>query len=103
MIPAFATTTSTGPSSASTAVNAASIEAASVTSACTVSTPSGPFPSRAVTATRWPAAANASAIARPIPRLPPVTSTVRAVNAHPFPVKLPGAYRGRAGRPLVGA
>ena len=77
VMPAFATTTSTGPSSASTTRNAASSDAASVTSACTASTPSGPEPFREVIATRWPSAANARAIARPMPRLPPVTRTVR--------------------------
>jgi hypothetical protein len=51
VMPAFATTISTGPSFCSTSVNAAST-AASVTSARTVSVPSGPSPLRAVTATR---------------------------------------------------
>ena len=57
-MPALATTTSTGPSAASISVNARSIDAASVTSARTVSEPSGPSPERAVTATRWPWATN---------------------------------------------
>ena len=39
----------------------------------------------AVTATRCPAATNSSAIARPMPRLPPVMSTVLEV--------IPQAYR----------
>ncbi len=52
VMPAFATTTSTGPRAASTSVKAWSTEAASVTSARTVSEPSGPSPERAVTATR---------------------------------------------------
>ena len=51
VMPAFATTISTGPSCASTSVNAASTAAASVTSARTVRVPSGPSPERAVTAT----------------------------------------------------
>ncbi len=79
VMPAFATTTSTGPSSASISVKAWSIDAASVTSARTVSEPSGPSPDRAVTATRWPWATNSRAIAYPMPRLPPVTRTVRLV------------------------
>ena len=79
MMPAFATTTSTGPSAASISVNAWSTDAASVTSARTVSEPSGPSPERAVTATRWPWATNSRAIAYPMPRLPPVTRTVRLV------------------------
>ena len=41
VMPALATTTSTGPSSASISVKAASIDAASVTSARTVSEPCG--------------------------------------------------------------
>ena len=51
-----------------------------MTSAWTARTPSGPEPFREVIATRWPSAANASAIARPMPRLPPVTRTVRWVK-----------------------
>ena len=51
-MPALATSTSTGPSAPSTSVKAASTAAASVTSARTVSVPSGPSPLRAVTATR---------------------------------------------------
>ena len=48
-----------------------------VTSHCTPNSPSGaPLP-RWVIATRSPFAANARAIASPMPRLPPVTSTVR--------------------------
>ena len=52
VMPALATTTSTGPSSASIVLNAVSMEAASVTSARTVKLPVGPSPDRAVTATR---------------------------------------------------
>jgi hypothetical protein len=44
-MPAFATTISTGPSCCSTSVNAASSDAASVTSARTVSVPPVPRPS----------------------------------------------------------
>ena len=61
----------------STAVNAASTDAVSVTSQRTPSRPSGGVAARWVTATRSPASANARAMARPMPRLPPVTSTVR--------------------------
>jgi hypothetical protein len=80
VMPAFATSTSTGPSSPSTAVNAASTASASVTSHRTPYRPSGASLPRWVTATRSPWAANARAMARPIPRLPPVTSTVRATG-----------------------
>ena len=63
VMPALATSTSTGPSFSSISVKAASIDSASVTSARTVRDPSGPWPLRAVTATRWPWATNSSAIA----------------------------------------
>ncbi len=76
--PALATSTSTGPPSFSSAsVNAASTEAVSVTSQRTPMSPSGASPERCVTATVSPASANDRAIARPMPRLPPVTRTVR--------------------------
>src|SRR6476646_3152927 len=75
-MPALATSTSTGPNSCSTAVKAAATSSADVTSHCTPYSPSGaPLP-RWVTATRSPLAAKACAMARPIPRLPPVTRTV---------------------------
>ena len=81
VMPAFATSTSTGPNLASTSLKAASTEAESVTSAATVWAPSGPSPpEREVMTTLSPAATKASAMARPMPRLPPVTSTVRAVE-----------------------
>jgi hypothetical protein len=81
VMPALATSTSTLPSSASIAVNAASMDAASVMSDRTPNVPSGaPLP-RCVTATRSPRSTNACAIARPIPRLPPVTNTVRGTTA----------------------
>ena len=77
VIPAFDTRISTGPCSASTAVKAASTSSAEVTSQRTPKMPSGaPLP-RCVIATLSPFAANARAIARPMPRLPPVTSTER--------------------------
>jgi len=68
---------STGPWAASTSAKAASTASASVTSQVTCSAPSGPPPEREVTATRSPSARKASAMARPIPRLPPVTRTER--------------------------
>src|SRR4051812_21232887 len=77
VVPALETSTWTGPSSASTTLNAASTCSPEVTSHSTPNSPSGaPLP-RWVTATRSPFAAKARAIASPIPRLPPVTSTVR--------------------------
>ncbi len=63
VMPAFATTTSTGPSSCSIWLKAASRVDASVTSARTVSVPAGPSPDLAVTATRCPWATNSSAMA----------------------------------------
>src|SRR5664280_2341297 len=84
VIPAFDTSTSIGPWDFSTSVKAASMLAGSVTSHTTPASPSGGSPDRWVTVTRCPASANARAMASPIPRLPPVTSTDR-------PVGLPGA------------
>src|SRR4051812_11810611 len=75
VMPALLTSTSTGPWCSSTWVNARSTASASVTSHWTPNRPSGaPLP-RWVTATESPCSANERAIARPIPRLPPVTST----------------------------
>ncbi len=75
VMPALLTSTSTGPWCSSTAVKAASTSALEVTSHCTPNRPSGaPLP-RWVTATESPWSANDRAIANPIPRLPPVTST----------------------------
>src|SRR5690625_5626009 len=78
--PALATTTSTGPWCSSTAVNAASTAAESVTSQTTPNSPSGAPEPRWVTATLWPSAASRRATVSPIPRLPPVTSTERDTN-----------------------
>ena len=75
VMPALATRTSTGPCASSTCANAASTCSGSVMSHRTSSVPSGAPPLRVVTATLSPCATNASAIARPMPRLPPVTST----------------------------
>ena len=80
VMPALDTSTSTGPWVFSTSVNAASMLAASVTSQITPASPSGGSPERWVTVTRWPASASARAMASPIPRLPPVTSTDRPVG-----------------------
>ena len=77
VMPALATSTSTGPWASSTSAKAASTASGSVTSQRTSSAPSGAPPLRVVTATLSPWARNASAIARPMPRLPPVTSTER--------------------------
>ena len=79
-MPALATSTSTGPCSCSTAVNAASTEAASRTSQATTERPSTAAPDRDVTVTLSPSAASRRAIASPIPRLPPVTSTERPMS-----------------------
>src|SRR3954454_22787130 len=79
VMPALATSTSTGPPKIpSASVNAASTEAESVTSHVTPCRPSGGSPERCVMTTLSPASAKALAIARPMPRLPPVTSTFRA-------------------------
>ena len=79
VIPALDTSTSIGPWACSTWVKAASTLAASVTSQITPASPAGGSPERWVTVTRCPASANALAMARPMPRLPPVTSTERPV------------------------
>src|SRR4051812_29626161 len=74
-MPALLTNTSTGPWRSSISVNARSTASASVTSHWTPNRPSGaPLP-RWVTATESPCSAKERAIASPIPRLPPVTST----------------------------
>ncbi|SII79807.1 Uncharacterised protein [Mycobacteroides abscessus subsp. abscessus] len=86
VMPALATTTSTGPSFSSTSVKARSRDSASVTSAATASAPSGASPLREVTATVSPAARNSSAMVRPIPRLPPVTRTTRGSDTGLSPV-----------------
>src|SRR6266540_4763922 len=75
VMPALATSTSTGPCAASISANAASTCSGSVTSHLTPRNPSGASPLRYVTATSSPAATKLAAIAAPIPRFPPVTST----------------------------
>src|SRR5687768_14694376 len=79
-MPALATSTSTGPWAASASAKAASTAAESVMSHRTSSAPSGAPPLRVVTATLSPWARKASAMARPMPRLPPVTNTERATE-----------------------
>jgi hypothetical protein len=84
VIPAFATSTSTGPWSFSTCAKAAFTDSVSVTSQVTPANPAGGSPVRYVTVTTSPSAAIAWAIARPIPRFPPVTSTLRAAISSPL-------------------
>src|SRR5215469_12805579 len=79
-MPALATSTSTGPCFASAWANAPSTEAASRTSQVTTVSPSTSAPEREVTVTASPPAASLRAIARPIPRFPPVTRTDRLMG-----------------------
>ena len=77
VMPALATSTSTGPPRISSAsVKAASTEAESVTSQRTPQA-LGRLPGAVGDGDVVAAAAKARAIARPMPRLPPVTSTLR--------------------------
>jgi len=76
-MPAFRTSTSTGPSSLSTCEKPRSTAASSETSIATAVPPSKGTASRSAAATRAPCAASVSAIARPIPRPAPVTSATR--------------------------
>ena len=82
VMPALATRTSTGPQVSSMVSNAALTWAGSVTSQANARRPPAPpppssstTPDREVTATRSPWSANHRAVARPMPRVPPVTST----------------------------
>ena len=76
--PALATRTSIGPPRISSAsAKAWSTDAESVTSHLTPRKPSGGSPDRCVMTTWSPASTRALAMLRPIPRLPPVTSTLR--------------------------
>ena len=86
VMPALETNTSTAPWCSSTAVKARSTASLSVTSHSTANNPSGTPEPRWVTATWCPSAARRRAIARPIPRLPPVTRTDRATNPGLGPV-----------------
>src|SRR4051794_37349737 len=85
-MPALATRTSTAPCSASTSSKSASTCAGSVMSQRTPATPDGVSAPRCVMVTLSPLAANAWAIARPIPRLPPVTRTDLVMPAS-FPIR----------------
>src|SRR5215211_8624161 len=81
-MPAFDTSTSTGPpNSSSTEANAASTCGPSVTSHLTPNRSSGGGELLNVTATRSPRSRRRWAQARPIPREPPVTKTTRGVPA----------------------
>ena len=80
-MPALDTSTSTGPWCSSTSLNARSTASLSVTSHSTPNSPSGAPDPRCVTATLWPSAASRCAIASPMPRFPPVTSTERETKA----------------------
>ncbi len=80
MMPALATSTSTGPCSPSTCLKAASTDPASRTSQGTTARPSTGSPDREVTVTLSPSAASRRAMASPIPRFPPVT---RTLASHP--------------------
>src|SRR4051812_519643 len=104
-MPALLTSTSTGPWCSSTSVNARSTASASVTSHCTPKRPSGaPLP-RWVTATASPCSAKDRAMASPIPRLPPVTSTDLPTSHSPAPtaVSPPNLVRGRRSHPFPGS
>src|SRR5690606_26424995 len=60
--------------------NAASTASVSVTSATYGATPLGRSPPRKIVATRSPSATKRSAMARPMPRAAPVTTTTRPVG-----------------------
>src|SRR6478672_10005132 len=104
VMPALATSTSTGPCAASISAKAASTAAGSVMSQRTSSVPSGAPPLRVVTATRSPLATKASAMARPMPRLPPVTRTDRPTGSVFASLTVPDAsdYPGVALKHLSG-
>src|SRR5215831_8734267 len=86
VIPALATSTSTGPCAASAAANASSTAAASRTSHRATASPSpapSSSPEREVIMTLSPPAASRRAMARPMPRFPPVTRTDRLISGPP--------------------
>src|SRR5947209_13817854 len=86
-MPALETRISTGPSCSSIDVKAASTSCVEVTSHRTERNSSTGWV-RCVTATLYPCSANARAIDNPMPRLPPVTSTVLPdMRLHPHGVK----------------
>src|SRR3954470_20655799 len=68
VMPALLTSTAIEPKRSRTSPNARSTSAAAPTSACTSP------PERATVTTRWPSARRRSAIAAPMPRVPPVTT-----------------------------
>ena len=82
--PALATSTSTGPCASSAALNAASTAAGSRTSQATAVSPGTGSPDREVTVTASPAAASRWAMARPMPRFPPVTRTDLVIVGSPL-------------------
>ena len=88
VIPALATTTSTGPCAASATANAASTAAASRTSHLATVSPGTSAPERDVTVTASPAAASLRAIASPIPRLPPVTRADRLICGNTSSIRI---------------
>jgi hypothetical protein len=92
VIPAFDTSTSTGPCCASACAKAASTDAASVTSQRTTLSPGTGSPERDVTMTRSPPAASLRAMARPMPRFPPVTRTERDTNSGMEANLVPGEH-----------
>src|SRR4051812_18710561 len=89
VMPALLISTSTGPWCSSTSAKARSMSSTFVTSHWTPNRPSGAPLLRWVTATESPCAAKERAIASPIPRLPPVTSTDLPTCHSPAPGCLP--------------
>src|SRR5215469_2541635 len=79
VMPALATTTSTGPCVASATANASSTAVESRTSHLATVRPGTSSPERDVIVTLSPAADSRLAMARPRPRLPPVTRTERPI------------------------
>src|SRR5690625_3676922 len=102
VMPALATSTSTGPCASSISPMPASTDAVSRMSPRTPSTPSGRSPPRWMVATRSPAATKASATARPLPRLAQVPSTLRA-SAFTCPPDRASRARYRTPRPAGAA
>ena len=76
MTPALATRTSMGPSSALDRADGL-VDRLGVGDVAGHAEQAATGPDRVVTATRSPPAAKAAAMARPMPRLPPVTRTTR--------------------------
>src|SRR5712691_12030192 len=78
-MPAFATSTSTGPCASSAVLKASSTAAESRTSQVATVRPGTASPEREVMVTSSPSAGSLRAMASPIPRLPPVTRTDRLI------------------------